>query len=396
VSLPWLLVVGAVLLRVLVLAPARNCDDWTLVTTRMYVRAATVALALALGAGTASALTVGKTVTVAVDDEQRVVHTFASSVAGALKSAGLRADDKDALAPTADSQISDGSRIVLRRGRPLTLTVDGARREVWTTALTVQTALHQLGMRGQDMVLSADRSRRIPLAGMALEVRTPKLITLVDGGQPARKISSAARSVDELLAEQGLPLQEPDTVDPAVTAPVLPGMTVQVTRIRTEQRSERRSVEPPVQEIKDPDLARGQEVVEEPGAPGEELVTFLVTRTNGRETARKELATDEITPPQPRRVRVGSKPVPVVSDGSVWDRLAQCEAGGNWATNTGNGYYGGLQFNKSTWDAYGGDQYASYPHQATREEQIATAERVRAARGGYGAWPACSARLGLS
>ena len=80
---------------------------------------------------------------------------------------------------------------------------------------------------------------------------------------------------------------------------------------------------------------------------------------------------------------------------AVWDALAQCEASGNWAANTGNGYYGGLQFNKQTWDAYGGTEYAAYPHQATREQQIDIAERVRDSRGGYGAWPHCSSQLGL-
>ena len=85
---------------------------------------------------------------------------------------------------------------------------------------------------------------------------------------------------------------------------------------------------------------------------------------------------------------------PVVSNGSTWDRLAQCESGGNWHINTGNGYYGGLQFLNSTWRAYGGGQYASRADLASREAQIAVAERVRADVG-WGAWPACSRRLGL-
>jgi hypothetical protein len=81
------------------------------------------------------------------------------------------------------------------------------------------------------------------------------------------------------------------------------------------------------------------------------------------------------------------------SDG-VWDALAQCESGGNWAINTGNGYYGGLQFSLGTWNQYGGGEFAAYPHQATREEQIIVAERLRAARG-YAPWPSCRAKLGL-
>jgi LysM repeat protein len=77
--------------------------------------------------------------------------------------------------------------------------------------------------------------------------------------------------------------------------------------------------------------------------------------------------------------------------GGVWDRLAQCESGGNWGINTGNGYSGGLQFAQGTWRANGGTGSA---HNASRAEQIRVAERVRASQG-WGAWPACSSKLGL-
>jgi len=86
-----------------------------------------------------------------------------------------------------------------------------------------------------------------------------------------------------------------------------------------------------------------------------------------------------------------SAPVTYSGDGGVWDRLAACEAGGNWAINTGNGFYGGLQFTLSSWAAAGG---SGYPNQASREEQIARGQILQA-RQGWGAWPACSARLGL-
>ena len=76
---------------------------------------------------------------------------------------------------------------------------------------------------------------------------------------------------------------------------------------------------------------------------------------------------------------------------SAWDKLAQCESGGNWKINSGNGYYGGIQFNATTWRAFGG---SGMPHQASRTEQIAVAERVLDAQG-WKAWPACSRKLGL-
>lgn len=80
------------------------------------------------------------------------------------------------------------------------------------------------------------------------------------------------------------------------------------------------------------------------------------------------------------------------SGDTVWDDLAECESNGNWAINSGNGYYGGLQFSLSTWRAVGG---VGYPHEASREEQIHRAEILRDTNGGYGAWPSCSSQLGL-
>lgn len=77
---------------------------------------------------------------------------------------------------------------------------------------------------------------------------------------------------------------------------------------------------------------------------------------------------------------------------STWDELARCESGGDWNTNTGNGYFGGVQFSQSTWEGYGGTAYASRPDLATREQQIAIAERTLAGQG-WDAWPTCSARI---
>ncbi|MBA2716765.1 MAG: transglycosylase family protein [Propionibacteriales bacterium] len=78
----------------------------------------------------------------------------------------------------------------------------------------------------------------------------------------------------------------------------------------------------------------------------------------------------------------------------TWNRLAECESGGNWHINTGNGYYGGVQFSYSTWLNFGGGKFASRADLATREEQIVIAERVLKTQG-WGAWPACSEKLGL-
>ena len=95
--------------------------------------------------------------------------------------------------------------------------------------------------------------------------------------------------------------------------------------------------------------------------------------------------------PAPAPARQGASSGGGGGGGSVWDRLAQCESGGNWSINTGNGYYGGLQFLQSTWNAMGG---TGNPADASRLEQIRIAERTLDAAG-WGAWPACARRLGL-
>ncbi len=90
---------------------------------------------------------------------------------------------------------------------------------------------------------------------------------------------------------------------------------------------------------------------------------------------------------------VAAAPAQAASEGT-WDRLAQCESSGDWSINTGNGYYGGLQFSQPTWEGFGGTQYAARADLASRSAQIATAEKVLDVQG-WGAWPACSAKLGL-
>jgi LysM repeat protein len=116
--------------------------------------------------------------------------------------------------------------------------------------------------------------------------------------------------------------------------------------------------------------------------------------------ARAAQATIPASPPAPAAVSVpqasppAAAPVstaaPASSGGANWSAIAACESGGNWSANTGNGFYGGLQFTQQTWVGYGGGQYASSANQATKAQQIAVAQRVLAGQG-IGAWPTCGA-----
>jgi hypothetical protein len=147
----------------------------------------------------------------------------------------------------------------------------------------------------------------------------------------------------------------------------------------------------PVVEKKDHSMTKGQTKLVRPGKPGVRNVTFTLVFQDHKLVAKHVDHQNVLRKPRAKVVRVGTK-VPAPDTSGPWDRLAQCESGGNWHINTGNGYYGGLQFSLGTWHAYGG---TGLPSQHSRENQIAIATKLRDASGGYGAWPACAARLGL-
>ncbi|MDH6676236.1 uncharacterized protein YabE (DUF348 family) [Rhodococcus sp. LBL1] len=366
-------------------------------TSRSPLMYGVVAATLAtLSVGGATAIAQHKTVTVDVDGNLIQVGTMSSNVDGALAAAGYSAGEHDAVAPAADSDLRDGDTVVLRRGREVALTVDGQQRSVWTTALTVDEALNQFRLAG-DVHVSASRSQRLPLEGADLDVINPRTVHLVDGANAASDVRLAAPTVGEFLAAHGTPLEQADTVVPAADAPLTENMEITVTRGRTETRVVTESVAPPEQRIEDPTMNMSRTVVENAGRSGVADVTYEVTMVNGVETGRKPVGSTVRVAPEPRVVRVGAKPgteVPPVQNGATWDALAQCEATGNWAINTGNGFYGGVQFDQNTWERQGGLKYAPRADLASREEQIAIASRTQQTQG-WGAWPACTSKLGM-
>lgn len=353
------------------------------------------ALLLALTFAGGYAVSASKTVTLTIDGTSMQVQTMRSRVIDIVRENGFSVEERDDLYPAADVSVGDAGTIVLRRSRPLEITLDGQNsRQVWTTASTVDEALAQLAMT-DTAPAAASRASRVPLSGMALPVVSAKTVQIDDGGV-VRTVHLPAPNVAGLLSAAGAPLQDSDQVYPAPATPITEGMQIQVTRNRIERVTERMPLPPPSRRIEDPEMNMSREVVEDPGSPGTQDVTFSVAQINGVESGRLPIANVVVTPAREAVVRVGAKPgteVPPVSDGTIWDSLAGCEAGGNWAINTGNGFFGGVQFDQGTWEANGGLRYAPRADLATREEQIAIADVTRQ-RQGWGAWPVCSGRVG--
>ncbi|MBW0270928.1 Resuscitation-promoting factor RpfB [Nocardia sp. MH4] len=359
--------------------------------------AAVAAMLLILMVGASLAIVNHKTVALVVDGERTELTTMSRDVRAVLADAGYELSEHDAVTPAAGSKVADGATITLNRGREITVSVDGAERKVWTTGLTAGDALAQMQIPADTHVVPT-RTEKLPLAGAALSVYTPRTVSLADGGAAPVDVRLAAATIGEFLTAAGIPLEDQDFTEPAADTPLTEGMKVTVTRQRVEQRTETLPLDPTELVIEDPTMNMSRTVVENPGVAGLHEATFAVTLTNGVESSRVQTNSNVITPAQPKTIRKGAKPgteVPPVRDGAIWDALARCESTGNWAINTGNGYYGGIQFDQSTWERQGGLKYAPRADLATREEQIAIAEVTRA-RQGWGAWPACTGRLGLS
>ena len=248
--------------------------------------------------------------------------------------------------------------------------------------------------------MSTAPSTLIPLGGLAVELRVPHTVRLLDGRRAPETVTTTVGTVAALLDQKGVTLGPDDVSEPSGDTPLTNDMDVQVVRNGVGEVVEVHRIPPPEQVVDDPDMPRGLREVVEKGRAGEQAVIMRVHVSNGTEVRRAQVRAGPTSPPGKRGVKVGTHaeepPAAAPAAGAgVWDSLARCEAGGNWATNSGNGYYGGLQFDRQTWNAHGGSDYAPLPHQAGRDAQIAVATKVRDERGGYGSWPGCARKLGL-
>ena len=351
----------------------------------------------AVGGTTVGYAALNKSVTLSLDGQAQTVSATGGTVGDVLTEQGIEVTDKDLVAPALDEAIEEGTRISVQFGRPLSLSVDGEERTYWVNSTTVATALGEIGRRFEDADLSTSRSAPLGRTGMTLAVVTPKVLDVKVGDAKLKRKKLTALTVEDVLAEMDVELSRRDKVTPALSKEISDGDKVVVTDIRVVSRRDKgQTIGFDTITREDDSMLEGEEETVRAGRAGVRDVTYELRFRNDQLVARKVLSSDVKRAPVAAIVRVGTKePVSepnFASGGTVWDSLAQCESGGNWAINTGNGYYGGLQFNLGTWQAYGG---TGLPSDASRETQIAVATRLRDAAGGYGSWPSCSAKLGL-
>ncbi len=349
-----------------------------------------------------------KAVSLSLDGDTSSVHVFGSTVGDLLAKQDVPVGEHDIVQPAADAPLNDGDTVVVRYGRKLTVTMDGKTSDYWTTATSVDAALAELGIRADSAKLSVSRSEPLGRSGLALTITTPKNVTVnVDGG--SKTVASTGPTVADALQQLEVTLGAQDRVSPAPETPLTEGLAVTINRVEKKSVSETQAVAFGVTNQDDATLAKGTRKTTTKGVAGEQSLTFDEVWVDGKLESRTQTGAQVTKNPVGQVVAVGTKaPTPPatppatppetvaapppsagntsgaglnLANAAMWDRIAQCESGGNWHINTGNGYYGGLQFAHSTWLANGGADFAARADLASREQQITVANRLYAKSG---------------
>jgi uncharacterized protein YabE (DUF348 family) len=355
------------------------------------------ASSLAIAGAAYGYVNVNKDVTLSVDGSPRHVSTMAGTVGDLLRSQSISIAEHDVVAPGVDAKIGDGTLVAVQYGRQLTVVVDGRQHSFWTTATSVGQALASLGVDTEGAALSTSRSAGIPRQGLSLDIATRKTVT-IDAAGTRRVITTTAQTVAEALAAAKITVDHNDKLSVSKSARLVDGATFRYIRVDVTKVTKKKKIVFEVIRKNSAKLDKGKTKIDIVGHNGVRTVIYVETRQNGKLTDRKKTSSSITTKPVSQVILVGTKETKSSSSGGgggvsggVWDRLAQCESGGNWSINTGNGFYGGLQFSLGTWRAYGG---SGMPNKASKATQISIAQKVQADVG-WGAWPACSRKLGL-
>jgi resuscitation-promoting factor RpfB len=256
-------------------------------------------------AGAVSIVHTDKSVTVSIDGRPRSVHTSAGTVAGVLHDVQVSVGGHDVVAPALPSRVRSGSLVEVRRGRLLHLTVDGVRRDVWTTDLTVDQALADLGY-GTSRTVGVSRSKRLPLTPTDLTVILPKHMTIKVDGRRFDVITTAATVRDAVL-QAHIRLGPDDRLVPDGALPPTAGLAVTVRRVRHHLETVTKSIPYSTKTTKDSSKYQGTTEVLRSGRSGTARVRYELVYVDGKLSRRVVLATTVLKAPVSQLQVIGTK-----------------------------------------------------------------------------------------
>jgi uncharacterized protein YabE (DUF348 family) len=277
------------------------------------------------------------------------------------------------------------------------VSLDGSEKTVSTTAPDVAGLVTELGVASASSV-SVPKDAQLAVAGSFVSISTPKTVSIVADGKVAAATTTAG-TVAQVLEDAGITLGVDDRTSQPGNALVVNNMVVKVSRVDTSQTAATtEDIAFDSMTTESAELLKGEKEVTQAGAAGKVSKTFKLVMVDGREASRTLVSETVSVQPVTEKVTVGTKAkpaapapaaagtttgaaAPAMMNEAMWDKIAQCESTGNWSINSGNGYYGGLQFDIQTWIGSGGGAYAPNASLATKAQQIDIANRVYAQRG---------------
>ncbi|MCU1433921.1 MAG: transglycosylase [Pseudarthrobacter sp.] len=340
-----------------------------------------------------------KTVTLNVDGKVTSVQSFGGTVGQVVKSANVELKAADRVSPSADVKVENGTVINVNMAKAVKVSLDGAEKTVSTTAPDVAGLVTELGVANASSV-SVPKEAQLAVAGSFVSISTPKNISIVADGKVSTATTTAG-TVAQVLEDAGITLGVDDRTSQPGNAHVVNNMVVKVSRVDTSQTAATsEDVAFEVLKTESAELLKGETEVTQAGVAGKVDKTFKLVLVDGREASRTLVSESVSVQPVTEKVTIGTKAKPVAAapaaapagtntgaaapammNEAMWDKIAQCESTGNWSINSGNGYYGGLQFDIRTWIGAGGGAYAPNASLATKAQQIDIANRVYAQRG---------------
>jgi uncharacterized protein YabE (DUF348 family) len=307
----------------------------------------------------------------------------------------LQASDR--VSPAADSHVQDGSVINVNLAKAVKVSLDGAERTINTTSPTVEALVTELGVASSSQV-SVPKEAQLSVSGSFVSISTPKTVSIVADGKAAKTTTTAA-NVAALLSDAGVTLGASDRISQPGNAPIVNDMVIKVSRVDASKTAESTEAVPfETLTTENADMLKGEKTVIQAGVAGSVTKSFKLVLVDGREASRTLVSQSVTAQPVTEKVTIGTKAkakpaaapaaaantgaaAPAMMNEAMWDKIAQCESGGNWSINSGNGYYGGLQFDVRTWLGSGGGAYAPNAAGASKGQQIDIANRVYAQRG---------------
>jgi len=332
-----------------------------------------------------------KTVTLNVDGKVSSVQSFGGTVGQVVKSANVELKPTDRVSPSADATVENGTVINVNMAKAVKVSLDGSEKTVSTTAPDVAGLVTELGVASASSV-SVPKDAQLAVDGSFVAISTPKTISIVADGKVSAATTTAG-TVAQVLEDAGITLGADDRTSQPGNAHVVNNMVVKVSRVDASQTAAT-TEDVPFDSLttENADMVKGEKEVTQAGTAGKVNKTFKLVLVDGREASRTLVSETVTVQPVTEKVTVGTKakPAPAANTGAaapammneaMWDKIAQCESSGNWSINSGNGYYGGLQFDIRTWIGAGGGAYAPNASLATKAQQIDIANRIYAQRG---------------